>query len=64
MRGSTPTIHCDADDGMCGAWDVDNYAATVASINGVRVTQEQRAPGWISTKMDDFCPEHASEATR
>jgi hypothetical protein len=61
VRGSTPTIHCDAEDGFCGAWDVDNYEATAYSVGGVRITQEQRAPGWVSTNLNDYCPEHAAE---
>lgn len=59
MRGRTPTLHCDAEDGFCGSWDVDYYEATVSSINGVPVTDTERAPGWTSTKEgEDFCPEH------
>lgn len=60
MRGTTPTLHCDGDDGFCGAWDVDYYAATVSAIDGVPVTEEHRAPGWVSTNLDDFCAEHAA----
>lgn len=60
MRGRTPTLHCDGEDGDCGAWDVDYYTATVSTINGVPVTQEHRAPGWFSTRDDyDYCLEHA-----
>lgn len=59
MRGSRPVIMCDADDGMCGAWDVDAYAETVSSIDGHPVTAAERVPGWTSTKDDeDYCPEH------
>lgn len=60
MRGRTPTIHCDGDDGLCGAWDVDNYEATVSTLDGVQITAERRAPGWVSTDFEDFCPEHAA----
>lgn len=55
MRGKTPTIHCDGEDGFCGNWDVDYYEATASSVGDVRITQEVRAPGWISTDDDDFC---------
>lgn len=51
-------LYCDAEDGFCGAWDLDYYEATVSSVNDVPVTAEQRAPGWTSTNLDDFCPEH------
>lgn len=57
MRGSVPTIHCDE---CQAAWDVDNYEANVTAVNGVRVTAEQRAPGWTSTPDGrDVCPECA-----
>lgn len=59
MRGRTPTLHCDGDEGMCGDWDVDDYAQTVDSVNGIRITQSHRALGWFSTDMDeDYCPKH------
>lgn len=58
MRGRTPTLHCDADYGECGAWDVDYYEANTSTVNGVRITATTRAPGWVSTKLEDFCPEH------
>lgn len=59
MRGRTPTLHCDAEDGLCGTWDVDNYAADVSAVNGVRVSPIERAPGWRSTDLLDYCPDHA-----
>jgi hypothetical protein len=62
VRGRTPTIHCDGDDGNCGAWDVDYYEATANSVNGISITSEHRAPGWVSTNLWDFCPEHAAGA--
>ena len=61
MRSSTPTLHCDARDGFCAAWDVDYYEATASTVNGVRITREQRAPGWTSTDAEDLCPEHAPQ---
>lgn len=61
MRGRTPTLHCDAEDGLCGTWDVDYYEATASSVNGVTITETERAPGWVSTKLEDFCPEHAPD---
>lgn len=62
MRGSTPTLHCDANEGFCGTWDVDYYEATASTVNGVKITDKKRAPGWVSTKTSDYCPEHATEA--
>lgn len=58
MRGETPTIHCDAEDGYCGAWDVDYYESSADAVNGIRVTAKERSPGWYSTDMEDFCPDH------
>lgn len=63
MRGTTPTVHCDAEDGLCGSWDVDYYEATASTVNGVRITETERAPGWVNGD-EDYCPEHATEATR
>src|SRR5699024_13632 len=62
VRGRTPTIHCDAEDGTCGAWDVDHFETGAYTVNGVPITSTQRAPGWVSTDLDDYCPEHASES--
>jgi hypothetical protein len=61
MRGNTPTIHCDADDGTCGNWTADYYAITVSSIAKTRITAERRAPGWLSTEDEDLCPQHANK---
>lgn len=61
MRGRTPTLHCDAEDGFCGMWDVDYYEATASSVGGVKITADHRAPGWVATDDDrDLCPAHAS----
>lgn len=60
MRGTTPTLHCDAEDGDCGSWDVDYYAATVSKVNDVVITDTERAPGWVSDRMNDYCSEHAT----
>lgn len=61
MRGSTPTLHCDAEDGLCGSWDIDYYDAGVSSVSGVRITAQRRAPGWVGTDDRDLCPEHSGE---
>lgn len=62
MKGTVPILLCD-DEG-CTEWDLDNYQMTVSTIDGVRVTAENRAPGWLSLSGDrDFCPKHA-EAKR
>jgi hypothetical protein len=58
MRSTTPTIHCDGDDGECGRWDVDWYEATASTVSGVRITATTRAPGWTSTDDSDLCPDH------
>jgi hypothetical protein len=58
MRGQTPTLHCDAYDGCCGNWDVDYYQATASTVNGVRITQQERAPGWKNSADEDLCPDH------
>lgn len=54
MRGSTPTLHCDG----CGdVWDVDYYEATASTVNGVKITATERAPGWTVTAAgEDHCP--------
>jgi len=62
MQSRTPTIHCDAEDGECGAWDVDYYAIDVSAVDNIRVTAEQRTPGWVSAANEDYCPEHAALA--
>ena len=62
MRGQTPTLHCDADDGNCGTWDVDYFDALASSVGGVKITRRHRAPGWVSTDDTDHCPEHIAEA--
>ena len=60
MRASVPTIHCDAEDGGCGAWDVDHYESCATTVGGVLITKTRRAPGWINGEDADFCPEHAA----
>jgi hypothetical protein len=66
MRGETPTLHCDAEDGACGNWDADHYAMHASTIDGIPLTRTHRALGWFSTDDDhDLCPEHApTEETR
>lgn len=70
MRGRRPVLMCDADDGMCGTWDVDSYEENVSTVteygpNGpitTTITAVERAPGWLSTMGADYCPEHKAEA--
>ena len=64
MKGTAPIIICDADDGLCGFWDVDHYEATASTVNGVRITSDQRSPGWRNSDDEDLCPRHAEEAQR
>lgn len=60
MRGRTPVLYCDAEDGFCGTWDLDYYAGTVSAVNDVPITSTERAPGWTVTPDDeDLCPEHS-----
>jgi hypothetical protein len=59
MQSHTPTVHCDGDEGSCGSWDVDYFEATASTVGGVRITSERRAPGWLTVRDEDFCPEHA-----
>lgn len=61
MRARTPTIHCDGDDGDCGAWDMDHYETCASSVGGISITQDRRAPGWVNSDDGDYCPEHAKE---
>lgn len=60
MRSSTPTVHCDTDEGDCGAWDVDFYATGASSVGGMRVTADRPAPGWTSSDGEDRCPTHST----
>ena len=61
MRGSTQIIICDAEDGFCGSWDVDHYETGASTVGGVRITSEERSPGWRTGDGDvDLCPEHAT----
>jgi hypothetical protein len=63
MRGRRPAIGCDADDGCCGNWDLDYWTENASTVNGVRITEAQRAPGWtVTADGDDLCPEHSSPA--
>lgn len=60
-RGTTPTIHCDAEDGLCGEWDADSYEMGASTIDGFRLTRSHRALGWFSTDDEDLCPEHRDD---
>lgn len=62
MRGEVAALFCDAEDGECGNWTTDAYEGLVSDVNGVRVTETERWPGWCSTDDQDFCPEHAAVA--
>lgn len=53
-----PTLHCDGNDGFCGAWAEDHYEMYAASVDGVKITSTKRAPGWASTEHTDLCPDH------
>lgn len=57
-RDHMPIISCDGDDGSCGRIETDYYESCASSVDGVRITSTQRAPGWSSTGDEDFCPDH------
>lgn len=63
MRANVPAISCDAEDGLCGAWEADFYEQCTWSVAGIRITATVRAPGWVSTDDTDLCPEHAAGST-
>lgn len=63
MRASTPTLHCDAEDGFCGTWETDYYGTDTTAVNGVQITRMKRAPGWSNTEAEDYCPDHATKET-
>lgn len=58
MRGRRPALLCDGDEGSCGNWEIDHYEETCSAVDGHAITSTERAPGWTSTDLDDFCPEH------
>lgn len=60
-RSSMPTLHCDY-DGLCDEWSIDYYEITAYSVGGTRITKAERAPGWVSGRSSDYCPEHVVEA--
>ncbi|MFJ9387763.1 hypothetical protein ACIRON_03015 [Nocardioides sp. NPDC101246] len=69
MRFRRPVVMCDAEDGECGEWEVDDYEGGVSSVTTFGpdstttiITATVRAPGWISTETADYCPEHKAEA--
>lgn len=57
-RDHMPIISCDGDDGSCYQVSTDFYESLADSVNGIRMTSTQRAPGWTSSGDEDFCPEH------
>lgn len=61
MRADAALLYCDAEEGFCGAWDLDYYAQTATTVGDVRITLQERAPGWTSVGDEDFCPEHKPE---
>lgn len=63
MRGNTPVVVCDGDDGLCGAWDADLFKTGASTVDGKRITREHRALGWHCTDVEDLCPEHAPKET-
>lgn len=54
---------CDSMSG-CTATDMDYYAAYANSVDGTKITRTRRAPGWLSTDHEDYCPRHTEENER
>lgn len=63
MRASVPTVHCDGDDGWCTDWSVDYYEQGASAVDGVRVSENERAPEWVSDEVSDYCPDCAKGET-
>ena len=57
MRASIPAIYCDY-DGLCDEWEVDYYKSCAYSVGSIRITETERAPGWLSDRLNDYCPNH------
>jgi len=64
MRSTTPTLHCDGEDGFCGTMSIDYYETGASVADGVRLTATTRAPGWTSTDDTDLCPECSAGESR
>ena len=62
-RYDAPHIMCDSMSG-CTATDMDYYAAYADSVDGTKITRTRRAPGWLSTDHEDYCPRHTEENER
>lgn len=56
-RYEVPEMSCDDDHG-CDATTPDFYECTADSVDGIKITATQRAPGWFSTLDADYCPQH------
>lgn len=59
-RSSMPTLHCDY-DGLCDEWSIDYYEVLARSVGDTMITRSERAPGWLSDRLYDYCPEHKVE---
>lgn len=63
-----PAVQCDDESG-CDQYAQDDYALGVSSVEffdgreKFRPTAESPAPGWVRRNGEDFCPEHAEEAS-
>lgn len=53
-----PTLQCDFNEGDCGRTATDWFEMQADSVDGEKVTEMRRAPGWTSNAKGDFCPEH------
>lgn len=57
-RDHMPIISCDGKDGSCFQVSTDYYESFADSVDGIRMTNTQRAPGWTSVGDEGFCPDH------
>lgn len=56
-RAELPVMICDSEDG-CGQYEEDYYETCADSVDGIKITETERAPGWHSADGADFCPYH------
>jgi hypothetical protein len=59
VRSRWPVVSCDAEDGECGGWDLDYWTQTADTVNGIKITNDAPAPGWVRVDGNDYCPDHA-----
>lgn len=60
-RYEEPMLKCDGNEGFCDLTERDYYAQYASAVNGIAITETRRAPHWLSTGDEDYCPEHIPE---